>query len=248
MTIKALADKLGVSKEKIKYLYRQLPEHMYVMVENRVILSDAAVDAIKNRLNGGELTSDIPVPPYNAVNPIGWGAKLADETSPEIGDSGEFASEFHQCASESDCQSGETIIELPFTSEFTGETRGKSGDGETGEKTSFSLTIFDHYKTMIEARDAQLTAKDEQINALYTQIDKLTTALTERDTAVQEVTERQINAIRADAAEQLTAKDSQIAEKDEQLKRMQDTIDALTRQLKAEQQSREARKWWQWWK
>ena len=225
MTIKELADDLGVSKERIKYLYRQLPKHMYIMVEGRVILSDAAVDAVKNRLNGGELTSEIPVPPYNAADPVGWSG---GETSELIGENGENSDE---CGKNSS-----------FASDFTGETRLKSGDGETGESSDFALTIFDHYKTMIEARDAQLSVKDEQINALHAQIDKLTTALTERDVAAQEASERQINAVRADTAEQLTAKDSQI-------QRMQDTIDALTRHLEAERQSNEQpRKWWQWWK
>ena len=236
MTIKVLADKLGVSKEKIKYLYRQLPEHMYVMVGNRVILSDAAVDAITNRLNGGELTSEIPVPPYNVADPIGWAG-----------------GEFEVNSGESSENTSENGDEAPFTSEFTGETRLKNGDGENGESSNFALTIFDHYRTMIEVRDAQLSAKDEQINALHAQIDKLTTALTERDTAAQEASERQINAVRADTAEQLAAKDTQI-------QRMQDTVDALTKQLadaaererqlqEAIEQSREEpRKWWMWWK
>ena len=236
MTIKVLADKLGVSKEKIKYLYRQLPEHMYVMVGNRVILSDAAVDAITNRLNGGELTSEIPVPPYNVADPIGW-------------DGGEFDVNNSETSENISENSGETS----FTSEFSGETRLNNSDGENGESSNFALTIFDHYKTMIEVRDAQLSAKDEQINALHAQIDKLTTALTERDTAAQEASERQINAVRADTAEQLTAKDAQ-------LQRMQDTVDALTKQLAdaaererqlqetIEQSREEPRKWWMWWK
>lgn len=236
MTIKELADELGVSKEKIKYLYRQLPEHMYVMVENRVILSDAAVDAIKNRLNGGELTSDIPVPPYNAAAPIGWGG---GESGVNRGKTGENISE--------------SSDKTPSASEFASETRLKSGDGENGESSDFALTIFDHYKTMIEVRDAQLSAKDEQINALHAQIDKLTTALTERDTAAQEASERQINAVRAGTAEQLTAKDAQLS-------RMQDTVDALTKQLAEaaererqlqatiEQSRAQPRKWWMWWK
>lgn len=246
MTIKELADELGVNKERIKYLYRQLPKHMYLIVEGRVILSDAAVDAVKNRLNGGELTSEIPVPPYNAVNPVGWGLFSSGETggeiSPDSGKNGDLSGDAQP-------NSGENSKNSSFTGEFTGETRLKSGDGETGD---FALTIFDHYKTMIETRDAQLSAKDEQITALHAQIDKLTTALTERDTAAQEASERQINAARADAAEQLTAKDAQLS-------RMQDTVDALTkqladaaereRQLREDIESREqSRKWWQWWK
>lgn len=240
MTIKELADELGVSKEKIKYLYRQLPEHMYIMVENRVILSDAAVDAIKNRLNGGELTSEIPVPPYNAAAPIGW----------DGGESGANRGESSENISESSDKTS-------FTNDFTSETQLNNGDGKNGESGDFALTIFDHYKTMIEVRDAQLSAKDEQINALHAQIDKLTTALTERDTAAQEASERQINAVRADATEQLTAKDAQLS-------RMQDTVDSLTKQLadasererqlqetleqRLEQSREQPRKWWQWWK
>jgi hypothetical protein len=198
------------------------------------------VDAIKNRLNGGELTSDIPVPPYNAAAPKGWDG---GETGVNRGESSKSISE--------------SSDKTPLASEFASETRLKSGDGENGEPSDFALTIFDHYKTMIEVRDAQLSAKDEQINALHAQIDKLTTALTERDTAAQEASERQINAVRAGTAEQLKAKDAQLS-------RMQDTVDSLTKQLadaaererqlqetldqRFEQSREQPRKWWMWWK
>jgi len=229
MTIKELADDLGVSKEKIKYLYRQLPEYMYVMVENRVILSDAAVDAIKNRLNGGELTSEIPVPPYNAVNPVGWGITESTGNSGKNGD-----------------DSGDSSENFGDASGLSGETRLKSGDGENSESSEsnkdHALTVFDYFKSTIDSQTIQLEAKDEQIRALTAQLDKLTTVISGRDTAEQAV-----------ASEQLAAKD-------EQLSRMQDTVDALTKQLAdaAErerqlqatiEQSREApRRWWQWWK
>lgn len=225
MTIKELADDLGVSKEKIKYLYRQLPEYMYVMVENRVILSDAAVDAIKNRLNGGELTSEMPVPPYNAINPVGWGITESVGNSGKNGDN---------------C--GESSENFGDASDLSGETRLKSGDGENSESSEsnkdHALTIFDYFKSTIDSQTIQLEAKDEQIRALTVQLDKLTTVISGRNTAVSE----------------------QLAAKDAQLSRMQDTVDALTKQLAdaAErerqlqatiEQSREApRRWWQWWK
>ncbi len=221
MTIKALADKLGVNKEKIKYLYRQLPEHMYVMVENRVILSDAAVDAIKNRLNGGELASEIPVTPYNAANPVGWGTAGESVNGGELG----------ECSGESCGETGDSPV-------FPGETRLKSGDGETGENAEKYLTIIDHYKSVVDAQSEQLSVKDEQLKRLA-----------ELAAAAEKA-----------AAEQLTAKDSQIAEKDTQLSRMLDTVDALTKQLAdaaererqlredIEQSREEPRRWWQWWK
>lgn len=232
MTIKALADKLGVTKEKIKYLYRQLPKHMYVMVENRVILSDAAVDAIKNRLNGGELTSEIPVPPYNADDPVGWGTAGESVNSGENGDAGgDFGEDI-----------GELAGEFGDSPDLSGETRLKIGDGETGENGEFHLTILDHYKSVVDAQSEQLAVKDEQLKHL-----------TELAAAAERT-----------AAEQLKAKDGQIAEKDTQLSRMQDTVDALTKQLadaaererqlredieqRLEQSREQPRRWWQWWK
>lgn len=228
MTIKVLADKLGVSKEKIKYLYRQLPEHMYVMVGNRVILSDAAVDAITNRLNGGELTSDIPVPPYNVTDPVGW-------------DGGEFEVN-HSESGENISENGD---EAPFTSDFTGETRLKNGDGENSESSEIGLTIIDHYNAVIAAQIEQLKAKDDQINRLTALISEAQSSAFEQLTAAQ------------------TAHADQLAARDTQIQRMQDTVDALTKQLadatererqlqEAIEQSREepsaTHKWWMWWK
>lgn len=244
MTIKELADDLGVDKEKIKYLWRQLPENWSHKSGNKFLLSDAAVDAIRRKLSGGELTSDIPVPEFDENTREGWGIP---PISPEIiSETGENTS----ASGDNLRNNGDSPIFDQFTGELNGEKNRCENSGNNGDTF---LTIFDHYKTMIEARDAQLSAKDEQINALHAQIDKLTTALTERDTAAQEASERQINAVRADTAEQLTAKDAQLS-------RMQDTVDALTKQLAdaAErerqlqatiEQSREVpRRWWQWWK
>lgn len=244
MTIKELADDLGVDKEKIKYLWRQLPENWSHKSGNKFLLSDAAVDAIRRKLSGGELTSDIPVPEFDENTRDGWGIppispEIIVETDENIGES------HSEPRNNSDS---------PFFNQFTGESNGEKNRCENSVNNGDTfLTIFDHYKTMIEARDAQLSAKDEQINALHAQIDKLTTALTDRNTAMQESAERQINAVRVDTAEQLTAKDAQLS-------RMQDTVDALTKQLSdaaererqlqatLEQSREQPRKWWQWWK
>ena len=225
MTIKELADDLGVSKEKIKYLYRQLPEYMYVMVENRVILSDAAIDAIKNRLNGGELTSEIPVPPYNAINPVGWGI------TENAGNTGKNSDNFGDSSENSGDVSG-----------LSGETRLKSGDGENSESSEsnkdHALTIFDYFKSTIDSQTIQLEAKDEQIRALTAQLDKLTTVISERNTAT---------------SEQLIAKDAQLSRMqgtvDALTKQLADAAER-ERQLQATiEQSREVpRRWWQWWK
>lgn len=244
MTIKELADELGVDKEKIKYLWRQLPDNWSYKSGNKFLLSDAAVDAIRRKLDGGELHSDIPVPEFDEITRIGWGIP---PITPEI------ISEFTD-------STGETPDSPPIH-QFTGESTGEKNRGEESVKndTAF-LTIIDHYKSVVDVQSGQLKVKDAQISALTeqlseqsAQIDKLTTALTERDTAAQEASERQINAVRADAAEQLTAKDAQLS-------RMQDTVDALTKQLAdaaererqlqatIEQSREQSRKWWQWWK
>lgn len=221
MTIKALADKLGVNKEKIKYLYRQLPEHMYVMVENRVILSDAAVDAIKNRLNGGELTSEIPVPPYNAVNPVGWGI---DENTENNGESGENSSESSE-------YSGDLSV-------LSGETRLKSGDSENGETIEICLTIIDHYKSVVDVQSEQLSVKDKQLQRL-TEL-----AAAAEQTAAEQLKAKDVQLTAKDA--QLSRMQDTV---DTLTKQLADAAER-ERQLQAaiEQSREQPRRWWQWWK
>lgn len=236
MTIKELADDLGVDKEKIKYLWRQLPENWSHKSGNKFLLSDAAVDAIRRKLDGGELTSDIPVPDFDENTRIGWGIP---PISPEI------ISEFTDSA-------GENTDNSPFH-QFTGESIGEKNRVEESVKNDAAfLTIIDHYKAVVANQAAQLAEKDLQI---------------------QRFTEFATSAM-ADLTEQLKAKDEQfntanvahadqIAAKDTQLQRMQDTVDALTKQLadaaererqlqETIEQSREqpstTHKWWQWWK
>lgn len=233
MTIKKLADDLGVDKEKIKYLWRQLPENWSHKSGNKYLLSDAAVDAIRRKLSGGELTSDIPVPEFDENTREGWGIP---PISPEI------ISEFTNSASESTDNSS--------FHQFTGESIGEKNRVEESVKNDAAfLTIIDHYEAVVANQAAQLVEKDLQI---------------------QRFTEFATSAM-ADLTEQLKAKDEQlstanvahadqIAAKDAQLSRMQDTVDALTKQLadaaererqlqEAIEQSREEpRKWWMWWK
>lgn len=233
MTIKKLADDLGVDKEKIKYLWRQLPENWSHKSGNKFLLSDAAVDAIRRKLNGGELNSDIPVPDFDENTRIGWGIP---PISPEI------ISEFTD-------STGKNTDNSPFH-QFTGESIGEKNRVEESVKNDAAfLTIIDHYEAVVANQAAQLVEKDLQI---------------------QRFTEFATSAM-ADLTEQLKAKDEQlstanvahadqIAAKDAQLSRMQDTVDALTKQLadaaererqlqEAIEQSREEpRKWWMWWK
>ena len=226
MTIKELADDLGVDKEKIKYLWRQLPENWSHKSGNKYLLSDAAVDAIRRKLDGGELTSDIPVPDFDENARIGWGIP---PTSPEI------ISEFTDSISEITDNS-------PFH-QFTGESIGEKNRVEESVKNNAAfLTIIDHYKSVVDVQSEQLKAKDDQINRLTALISETQSSAFDQLTAAQ------------------TAHADQIAAKDTQLQRMQDTVDALAKQLadaaEREQQLRESlkqsreepRKWWQWWK
>lgn len=233
MTIKKLADDLGVDKEKIKYLWRQLPENWSHKSGNKYLLSDAAVDAIRRKLDGGELTSDIPVPEFDENTRIGWGIP---PISPEI------ISEFTD-------STGENTDNSPFH-QFTGESIGEKNQVEESVKNDAAfLTIIDHYRAVVASQAEQLAAKDEQMQKFTEFASSAMTDLTEQLKAKDD----QLTAAQTAHADQLAAKDTQI-------QRMQDTVDALTRQLAdaaererqlqetIEQSREEPRKWWMWWK
>lgn len=236
MTIKELANDLGVDKEKIKYLWRQLPENWSHKSGNKYLLSDAAVDAIRRKLDGGELTSDIPVPDFDENTRIGWGIP---PISPEI------ISEFTDPA-------GESTDNSPFH-QFTGESIGEKNRVEESVKNDAAfLTIIDHYKAVVANQAAQLEEKDLQIQRFTEFATSAMADLTEQ----LKVKDEQLSTANVAHAEQIAAKDAQLS-------RMQDTVDALTKQLadaaererqlqETIEQSREepsaTHKWWQWWK
>ena len=263
MTIKQLADDLGVEKHIVKYLHKQLPPNWSIMINGKVLLSDAAVDAIRRKLSGGELISDIPVPPYNAYSPDGWrkydfhADNLSGESalSPETPDnpSGESTESPENIEQRSEnCKDSETI-----STDFSANDRTKSGESENRRKpekiSESTLTLFSLYKA---AYDAQLATIKEQIADKNAEIDYLRHQIAAKDS--------QIDAQAATIKETITSADERLsaaqAASAEQLSRMQGTVDALTKQLAdaAErerqlqatiEQSREApRRWWQWWK
>lgn len=263
MTIKQLADDLGVEKHIVKYLHKQLPPNWSIMVNGRVLLSDAAVDAIRRKLSGGELISDIPVPPYNAYSPDGWrkydfqadNPSGESTLSPETPDnpSGEFTESPENTEQYSEnCKDYETI-----STDFSANNRTKSGESENRRKpekaSESTLALFSLYKA---AYDAQLATIKEQMADKNAEIDYLKHQIAVKDSQI-DAQAATIKETIASADERLSATQAANAE---QLSRMQDTVDALTKQLAdaAErerklqatiEQSREVpRRWWQWWK
>lgn len=241
MTIKQLADELGLEKHKIKHLYNQLPPNWSIKVENRILLSDAAVDAIRRKVSGGELASEIPVPPYDRICPIGWGI------SETIGEnSGEKADII-----------GETADNSGFIRSESDILRTTSGDGENRAESETigqsTLTFIDLYR---RTADAQIATMTRQIDDKNAEIEHLRSQLAVKDAQI----DAQAAAFRQTAditSGQLAAMNAQIAEKDEQLKRAQESAAELMQRLSeaaererqaAEQAREEPRRWWQWWK
>lgn len=222
MTIKELADDLGVDKEKIKYLWRQLPESWSHKSGNKFLLSDAAVDAIRRKLDGGELTSDIPVPEFDENTRIGWGIP---PISPEI------ISEFTNFA-------GESTDNSPFH-QFTGESIGEKNRVEESVKNDAAfLTIIDHYKSVVDVQSEQLSVKDEQLKRL-----------TELAAAAEQTAAEQLKAKDGQIAEK-DAQLSRMQDTVDSLTKQLADATERERQLREdiEQSREEPRRWWQWWK
>ncbi len=222
MTIKELADDLGVDKEKIKYLWRQLPESWSHKSGNKFLLSDAAVDAIRRKLDGGELTSDIPVPEFDENTRIGWGTP---PISPEI------ISEFTDFVSES----ADNSPIHQFTSESIGE---KNRVEESVKNDAAFLTIIDHYKSVVDVQSEQLSIKDAQLKRLT----ELAAAAEQTAAEQLRAKDSQLTAKDAqlsrmqDTVDTLTKQLADAAERERQLRE------------DIEQAREEPRRWWQWWK
>lgn len=253
MTIKDLADELGVEKYKIKYLCSLLPPNYTVKVDNRILLSAAAVDAIRRKLSGGELVSDIPVTPYCAYNPEGW--IITDNFEEKAEKIGENSSNFTDESEIDRRETGESDFDRTNSEEAENRTKSEN-IGET------ALTFIDLCKSALAANNRQmqalqdqLSAKDEQIRALQEQLTAQTATFTQaseaaeqrlsdRDAQIAALTESVMNHDRDSDAATL----AQLQAKDSQIERLQGTIDALTRQLEATLSREEPRRWWQLWK
>lgn len=223
MTYKELADKLGVKKDRVRYVAEHLPIKDGVLrIDGVMHLTDAAINMVTAEILGSSRDNSTV---FHSVRT----------------DDSYVHSDF---ASNSRCENSEIRSENCESSAESAESTANSRETESTEREEhresdiITLTIIDHYKSVITDQSKQLAEKDAQIQKF-----------TEFASAAMSDLNKQLTDANTAHAEQLTAKDNQIAEKDEQLKRMQDTIDALMRQLEAEQQSREQpRKWWQWWK
>lgn len=222
MTIKELADELNVDKEKIKYLWRQLPDHWSHKSGNKFLLSDAAVDAIRKKLSGGELSSDIPVPEFDDDTRIGWGIP---PISPEIiSESTDITSDYDDNSPIHRC---------------TGESFGENNRVEESVKNDATfLTIIDHYKSVVDVQSEQLSVKDEQLQRLT----ELAAAAEQTAAEQLRAKDSQLTAKDAqlsrmqDTVETLTRQLADAAERERQL------------QAAIDQSREQPRKWWMWWK
>lgn len=213
MTYKELADKLGVKKDRVRYVaeHLNLPDATY-RVDGVIHMTPAAVNMVMAEID-----------------------RIPRE------DSAIFTyvhSEIPQCETVESLRNGVESCENSVES----DEECKDGAESDREQLAAALTFIDHYKTVIASQTAQLAAKDTQIQKY-----------TEFASAAMSDLNKQLADANAIHAEQLTAKDAQLS-------RMQDTVDALTKQLAdaAERerqlqatldQSREQpRKWWMWWK
>lgn len=210
MTYKELADKLGVKKDRVRYVaeHLNLPDATY-RVDGIIHMTPAAVNMVMAEIDG--------VPQE---------------------DSAIFSyvhSEISQCET----------VETPKNSAES-DVKYQDGAESDREQLATALTFIDHYKTVIASQTTQLAAKDAQIQKI-----------TELASAAMSDLNKQLTDANTVHAEQLTAKDAQLS-------RMQDTVDALTKQLadaaererqlqatieqRLDQSREQPRKWWQWWK
>lgn len=137
MTYKQLADKLGVKKDRIRYLAEHLniPDATY-RVDGVIHLSQVAVDMIFAQLHG------IPHSDFAVSTCV-----HTDGTANYDDDSGNSGCESCENAC-NECENRE-------------QSRNEcENDRET------ALTIIDHYKTVILEQSEQLKAKDEQFKTM----------------------------------------------------------------------------------
>ena len=217
MTYKELADKLGVKKDRVRYVaeHLNLPNATY-RVDGVIHMTPAAVNMVMAEID-----------------------RIPRE------DSAVFTyvhSEISQCETAESPQNGAESCENSVKSD---EKCQDSVESDC-EQLAVALTFIDHYKTVIASQTAQLAAKDAQIQKY-----------TEFASAAMSDLNKQLTDANTAHVEQLTAKDAQLS-------RMQDTVDALTKQLadaaererqlqatleqRLEQSREQPRKWWMWWK
>ena len=227
MTYKELADKLGVKKDRVRYVAEHLPIKDGVLrIDGVMHLTVAAINMVTAEILGS-----------SRENSTAFRSVRTDDSY--------VHSDF---ASNSQCENSEIRSEGCENSAESAESAASNRETESTEREEhresdiITLTIIDHYKTVITDQSKQLAEKDAQIQKF-----------TEFASAAMSDLNKQLTDANAIHAEQLTAKD-------EQLSRMQDTVDTLTKQLAdaaererqlqaaIEQSRKQPRRWWQWWK
>lgn len=213
MTYKELADKLGVKKDRVRYVaeHLNLPDATY-RVDGVIHMTPAAVNMVMAEIDR--------IPREDSAIYTYVHSEIPQSETVESPRNGAESCE-NSVKSDEECQDGAE---------------------SDREQLTVALTFIDHYKTVIASQTAQLAAKDAQIQKY-----------TEFASAAMSDLNKQLTDANAAHAEQLTAKDAQLS-------RMQDTVDALTKQLAdaaererqlqatLEQSREQPRKWWQWWK
>lgn len=231
MTYKELANKLGVKKDRVRYVAEHLPIKDGVLrIDGVMHLTDAAINMVTAEILG---TSRVNSTVFHSVR--------ANDSY--------LHSDF---VSNSQCENSEIRSEYCESSAESAESTANSCETESAEREEhresdiITLTIINHYKSVITDQSKQLAEKDAQIQKF-----------TEFASAAMSDLNKQLTDANTAHAEQLTAKDAQLS-------RMQDTVDALTKQLaeaaererqlqtslrqSLEQSREQPRKWWQWWK
>ena len=227
MTYKELADELGVKKDRVRYVAEHLPIKDGVLrIDGVMHLTDAAVNMVTAEILGS-----------SRENSTAFRSVHTDDSYVHSDFASNSQCENSEIRSE-DCENSAESAESAASNRETESTECE----EHRESDIITLTIIDHYKTVITNQSKQLAEKDAQIQKF-----------TEFAYAAMSDLNKQLTDANAIHAEQLTAKDAQLS-------RMQDTVDALTiqladaaereRQLQAaiDQSREEPRRWWMWWK
>lgn len=230
MTYKELADKLGVKKDRVRYVAEHLPIKDGVLrIDGVMHLTDAAINMVTAEILGS-----------SRENSTAFRSVRTDDSYVHSDFASNSQCENSKIRSE-DCESSAESAESVANNHETESTERE----EHRESDIITLTIIDHYKSVITDQSKQLAEKDAQIQKF-----------TEFASAAMSDLNKQLTDANTAHAEQLTAKDAQLS-------RMQDTVDALTKQL-ADAAERERQlqatieqsrgepstthKWWMWWK
>lgn len=227
MTYKELAEKLGVKKDRVRYVAEHLPIKDGVLrIDGVMHLTDAAVNMVTAEILGSSRENSTV---FRSVRT----------------DDSHVHSEF---ASNSQCENNEIRGDSCENAAESAEGIANNCENNNSQREKHYesdivvLTIIDQYKTVITDQSKQLAEKDSQIQKF-----------TEFASAAMSDLNKQLTDANTAHAEQLTAKDAQLS-------RMQDTVDALTKQLAdaaererqlqatLEHSREQPRKWWMWWK